>query len=295
VSPPGTAPARVRRASWAGTIRDVSPRLPFTAFFRVYEPVEVLGLDVAALDGRPQTDPAVGPALERDAAVRRAATAPPLIGPATETDEVLLLTREDGRQFGCPWQTRLRCWLSLEQTRDAFPDIVLDAFWAPGSVAAAEREFAKWRAINPNASAHIRSNAWQVPLSWFVVFSATERERGNNDARWLRYRTPMVDARRRLARNLTTLRRTVEDNPITDGVVDLGKWLESFHPEAVCELDYGGLVTLVDDAELDADTSAGDVQEALAALASGDGETAVERYRRLVDRWRRYAEYGHFS
>jgi hypothetical protein len=273
----------------------VPPLLPFTAFLRVYEPIEVLGVDPAGLVDRPETDPAVGPALERDAALRRAATAPPLIGPVEETEEVLLLTRENGRQFGCPWQTRLRCWLSLEQTRDAFPDIVLDAFWPPGSVVAAEREFAQWRAINPNASAHIRSNAWQVPLSWFVVFSAGDRQRGTDGARWLRYRTPMVDARRRLARNLATLRRTVDDNPITEGVVDLGRWLESFHPEAVCELDYGGLVTLVSDAELDADTSAGEVQEALAALAAGDGQAAVERYRRLVDRWRRYAEYSHFS
>jgi hypothetical protein len=273
----------------------VPPLLPFTAFLRVYEPTDVLGVDVAAHAERPESDPTVGPALERDAALRRAATAPPLITPPAETEELLLLTREDGRQFGCPWQTRLRCWLSLEQARDGFPEIVLDAFWAPGSVAIEEREFAKWRSINPNAVAHIRSNAWQVPLSWFVVFSATDRQRSTGDARWLRYRTPMVDARRRLARNLATLRRTVEDNPITEGVIDLGKWLESFHPDAICELDYGGLVALVSDAELDADTSAGDVQEALSALAAGDGEAAVERYRRLVDRWRRYAEYGHFS
>jgi hypothetical protein len=273
----------------------VPPLPPFTAFLRVYEPVEALGVDVRALAARPETDPAVGPALERDAAVRRAATAPPLLAPIAETDEVLLLTREDGRQFCCPVQTRLRCWLSLEQLRDGFSTIVLDAFWAPGSVAAAEREFAMWRAINPNVAAHIRSNAWQVPLSWFVVFSATDRLRGTDGARWLRYRTPMADARRRLVRNLATLRRTVEHNPITEGVVDLGKWLDTCHPDAILELDYGGLVTLVNDAELDADTSAGDVQEALSALASGDGDVAVERYRRLVDRWRRYAEYGHFS
>jgi hypothetical protein len=273
----------------------VPPLLPFTAFLRVYEPADVLGVDVAALAGRPETDPAVGPALERDAALRRAAVAPPLTHPVGETDEVFLLTREDGRQFCCPWQTRLRCWLSLETVRDGFPGIVVDAFWAPGSVAAAEREFAQWRSITPNAAAHIRSNAWQVPLSWFVVFSASDRARSTDGTRWLRYRTPMADARRRLARNLATLQRTVEDNPITEGVVDLGKWLDGFHPEAILELDYAGLVTLVSDAELDADTSAGDVQEALSALAAGDGEIAVERYRRLVDRWRRYAEYGHFS
>lgn len=270
------------------------PILPFTAVLRVYEPVEVLGVDWAPWASRPESDPAVGPALEREASLRRALTVPAAIGPGAEGGEVLLLTR-DGRQFGCPWFTRLRCWLSLEEARDGFPDIVLDAFWPQAVVEAAEREFSDWRAINPNVTAHIRSNPWQVPLSWFVVFAATDKQLTTTGVRALRYHAPMVEARRRLARNLDVLRRTVEHNPITQGVVDLGKWLERFHPEAVCELDYGGLVTLVDDAELAADTSAGDVQDALKALADGDGERAVERYRRLVDRWRRYAEYGHFS
>jgi len=278
----------------------VPPLLPFTAVLRVYEPVEVLEVDWQAWATRPESDPAVGPALEREASVRRTAALPPAIGPDADGGEVLLLTR-DGRQFGCPWHTRLRCWLSVEDVREGrgllnkWPKIVLDAFWPPGSVEAAEREFSDWRAINPNGTAHIRSNPWQVPLSWFVVFSGREKELTTTPRRTLRYRTSMADARRRLARNLTVLHRTVEHNPITQGVIDLGKWLESFDPEAVCELDYGGLVTLVDDDELAADTSAGDVQEALSALAAGDGDTAVERYRRLVDRWRCYAEYGHFS
>jgi hypothetical protein len=288
--------ARLRNRAYAlhGTIRGVPSHLPFTAVLRVYEPVEVLPVDWTAWASRPESDPAVGPALEREAALRRAAAIPAAIGPQTDNGEVLLLTRE-GRQFGCPWYTRLRCWLSLEDVRDAFPDIVLDAFWPRAAVEAAEREFSDWRAINPNVSAHIRSNPWQVPLSWFVVFSPTEKQLTTTPVRALRYHAPMVEARRRLARNLDVLRRTVEHNPITEGVIDLGKWLERFHPDAVCELDYSGLVTLVDDAELAADSSAGDVQEALEALAAGDGETAVERYRRLVDRWRRYAEYGHFS
>jgi hypothetical protein len=278
----------------------VPPILPFTAVLRVYEPVEVLEVDWALWAGRPESDAGLGPALEREASLRRAAAVPPAIGPNAEGGEVLLLTR-DGRQFGCPWYTRLRCWLTLEDVRDGrgllnkWPDIALDSFWPRASVDAAEREFSDWRAVNPNVTAHIRSNAWQVPLSWFVVFSATEKQLTTAPVRALRYHTAMVQARRRLARNLDVLRRTVEHNPITEGVIDLGEWLEHFHPEAVCELDYGGLVTLVDDAELAADTSAGDVQDALDALAEGDGETAVERYRRLVDRWRRYAEYGHFS
>ena len=52
------------------------------------------------------------------------------------------------------------------------------------------------------------------------------------------------------------------------------------------ELDYGGLVDLREDADLRADDSAGEVAEALAALARGDTSAAAEAYERVMTRWR---------
>jgi hypothetical protein len=95
----------------------------------------------------------------------------------------------------------------------------------------------------------------------------------------------MVDARRRVARALRVLRRAVEDGAMTAAVEDLGRWLEEWHPRAQVELDYGGLVHLVDDDRLRADQSSADVAGAMTALAEGDTRSAARAYRRLAERW----------
>ena len=94
----------------------------------------------------------------------------------------------------------------------------------------------------------------------------------------------MSRARRRVARALSVLRRTLDEGAITAGVEDLGRWLEEFHPRSLVELDYGGLVHLVDDAALAEDESARDLGLALAALAEGQGEQAAAAYGRVSAR-----------
>jgi hypothetical protein len=102
--------------------------------------------------------------------------------------------------------------------------------------------------------------------------------------RGLVYRTAMSRARRRTARALAVLRRTVEDGDVAAGLEDLGRWLEEFHPRSLVELDYGGLVHLLDDSALAQDESARDVATALAALGSGDAAAATEAYTRVTAR-----------
>lgn len=102
----------------------------------------------------------------------------------------------------------------------------------------------------------------------------------------LRYRTPMVQARRRTARALKTLKDTLGEGPLIDGLVDVGRWLEEFHPRSLVELDYGGLVHVLPAAHLEGDHSAADVAEGIEALRDGDGAAAGEAYGRLVERWR---------
>ncbi|MCW2615752.1 MAG: hypothetical protein JWN08_2746, partial [Frankiales bacterium] len=107
---------------------------------------------------------------------------------------------------------------------------------------------------------------------------------GRLSGRSLLYRTPMSRARRRTARALAVLRRSIDDGAVTAGVEDLGRWLEEFHPRSLVELDYGGLVHLLDDAELQQDESARDVAGALAALGAGQPETAAAAYERVTAR-----------
>ncbi len=129
----------------------------------------------------------------------------------------------------------------------------------------------------------------QVPLNWFVLVSDEERryEKGTAEVPpLLRYRTPMVQARRRVARALRALRDAVEESPLIDGLVDVGRWLEEFHPRSLVELDYGGLVHVLPAGELEGDHSAADVAGGIEALRRGDGAAAGEAYVRLVERWR---------
>jgi hypothetical protein len=102
--------------------------------------------------------------------------------------------------------------------------------------------------------------------------------------RELVYRTAMSRARRRTAKALAVLRRTVDDGAVTAGVEELGRWLEEFHPRSLVELDYGGLVHLLDDDGLAADESARDVAAALAALADGQPVLAAAAYGRVTAR-----------
>jgi hypothetical protein len=103
----------------------------------------------------------------------------------------------------------------------------------------------------------------------------------------------MAQARRRVARALRVLRRTVEEGPLIGGLENLGRWLEEFHPRSCVELDYGGLVYLIDSRTLSNDRSAAEVAQGVAALSVGDGTRAMQIYERLADRWRAVQELEH--
>jgi hypothetical protein len=102
----------------------------------------------------------------------------------------------------------------------------------------------------------------------------------------LRYRTPMAQARRRVARGYRVLRETLDEGPLVSGVEEVGRWLEEFHPRSLVELDYGGLVHAIPEQRLADDRSAEDVAEGVAALRAGDPVRAGRCYRAVTDRWR---------
>jgi hypothetical protein len=280
--------------------------LPYAATLRVYEPVEVLeaaGVDWADWLDDPGGDPMTAPGLERAAGLCAATAVPPAVVPQSDRDAVVLIV-VDGARFGSPAQLRLRCWQALEKCRDSLSEPVLDACWPRHVVAAAEREFADWRAGHPGAVPHVRTNLWEIPPAWFVPFSSTDRrlvraEQATSSrqprVQRLYYLSPMTAARQRTARSIATLARTIGSGPLLDGVRDIGSWLEHFHPHSWVELDHGGLIDLPVEDDPGAADSVRELHEALAALAGADMEGAVQRYRRLVNRWRSYAQYGHLS
>jgi hypothetical protein len=177
-----------------------------------------------------------------------------------------------------------------------------------------EEGFARWKLTGHPLRPHILSSNWHVPLAWFVAFAAQERclmlgeskarvpeppkgaptlgePTGRSPAiaaetRTLIYVTAMADARARIDAALPIVGAQSDDSALAAGQVEsLRGWLGSFHPRALVELDYGGLVHLLDDQALGADQSVAEIGVALAAMARHETELSVAMHRRLQARW----------
>ncbi|MGV9593510.1 hypothetical protein [Streptomyces tendae] len=265
--------------------------VPYAAYLRVYEPLAAFPDDERAhwtRYARRPDRPSYQDELRRSLA--DLLPTPPVAVPVHESAEAFV-TEVDGVVCVCPWRTRLRGWQALVDLAEDFPEPVLDALIPPVVRRQSAQDYERWLERNPDARPWIRTATWQVPINWFVLVSDAEREYDGGDgeravAPVLRYRTPMVQARRRVARGLRALREAVDEGPLIDGLVDVGRWLEEFHPRSLVELDYGGLVHALPAGELEADHSAADVAEGIEALRHGDGAAAGAAYGRLVERWR---------
>jgi hypothetical protein len=293
--------------------------LPYAAYLRVYEPVSAFPepdarrwLAYATSTDRPRRANAL--AVEQSESLRRLIAPPPLPAPECESGDAYVRW-SDGVIYVCPWQTRLRSWLALARLRATAPALARAAF--PGGCAeTAVHDFAHWQSRDPSLRVYIQASTWSVPFAWFAPFVADERwlvlgtpdEPGDggratvSGTRTLVYATAMAVARQRVGRALGVIRR-VEDRQsrrglgggslaVAAGLDELGSWLKEFHPEALLELDYGGLVHLFDDGALCADQSVAEAGAAISALAGGEAEFAAAMYRRFMRRWQALQALG---
>jgi hypothetical protein len=287
--------------------------LPYAAYLRVYEPLSAFGeaegkrwAAYAGSAGRPRR--AVALAAEQTDSLRRAVARPPLPAPKRESDHAYVRWLE-GVTYVCPWQTRLRSWLALTRLTQAAPSLTHAAFFA-GQADAAVRDFARWRSQEPAPRVYIQASTWSAPFAWFIPFAPDERwlvlgtpsEPGDGGrataagTRTLVYATAMAQARTRVAKAVGVLRRArglpaagaLGGDPAAMGadLKQVGAWLEEFHPHALVELDYGGLVHLLDDDALCADQSVAEVSAAISAVSAGETEFAAAMYHRFTGRWR---------
>jgi hypothetical protein len=290
----------------------MTPSLPYAAQLRVYEPLAAFPSGererwAAYVAAGAAPDPAAGLAAEHRAAVRALLARPPRVSPDDgDGAEQAFARRHGGRILVCPWRSRQRAWLALVEFRSELPEEIAAAFVPPGVADEAESRLERWVAEHPEQHVHVRSSGWHVPLAWYGLFEPAERElvleQPTDDAadaaataaakavaerRCCTYLTTMAQARRRAARALAVLRRALADGSLAGQVEDVARWLEEFHPHAVVELDYGGLVQLLTDDELRGDDSPGQLAAALRALADGDADGAAAACDRVVGRWRR--------
>jgi hypothetical protein len=278
----------------------------YAAHLRVYEPLSGLPEDERSrwqeyiATGDVPSRP-VQMQREHEVALSAVLAVPPRLDLSDGADHAYV--RElDGLTYVCPWRLQLRAWDAMDSFRSQLPDELREAFFPAVLSAAAEDARDVWRASNPALRAGILTATWQVPVSWFLAFEATERrlvlgerrtDSGGGLDRAMVYLTAMSRARRRIAKALRVVQRIFGDGPATSAIEDVGRWLEEFHPHSLVELDYGGLVHLVSDDDLSEDVSVADVNEALERLLAGDVQAAGQCYERVLTRWRTVAALEH--
>ncbi|MGR6316586.1 hypothetical protein Q2K19_10125 [Micromonospora soli] len=266
----------------------------FASYLRVYEPLTAFDRERQSFwrryvnEGR-AVAPLEGPGRQRTTVIEALGAGwtrlPDLPDEAyvLETDDTLLV---------CPWNLRVRVAEAALSARDGVPSVLADAFVPPILAGQAKAVVEDWRSgarvlEHGVPRVHEQIATWGVPLRWFVLFDAQERQLVTEPGRRaLRYRTEISKARRRSSRALSVLRKSVGEAPITEAVEEAARWLEEFHPRSVVELDYGGLVQLLPDQTLAADDSTELVAAGLAGLSRGEAEEASGAYDKLVARWR---------
>ncbi|MCT2087866.1 hypothetical protein M3D92_00950 [Micrococcus terreus] len=138
-----------------------------------------------------------------------------------------------------------------------------------------------------------RTAVWGVPAGWFTLFGRedpVEVERVEAEVVGARMTTSLTAALERGRRAAVVMSRHAPDLDLLDDVTSLVAWLQSFHPDAHLELDYGPLAALVWP-----DDSVFDVQTAIDSLEEGDMSTAVLANHRMVRRWLAVRQLGRAS
>jgi hypothetical protein len=266
----------------------------FAAYLRVYEPLSAFDRRSQAYwrryvhDGRAVT-PVEGPGRQRTAVLEALGAGWTRL-PDIPDDAYVVQSGET--TLICPWNLRVRVAEAALEARDGVPEALADAFVPPALAGLARAVVSDWNSgarvlEHGRARQHEQLSTWSVPLRWFVLVDAEERDLNLDPARrTMRYRTEISKARRRAHRALSVLRKAVGDVPISAAVEESARWLEEFHPASLVELDYGGLAAMLPDEALLADDSPALVSRGLAALARGDADAATAAYEQLVERWR---------
>jgi hypothetical protein len=299
--------------SGTGLVRDTMPGVPrpFVAYLRVYEPLSAFEppfadrvrqrLHAGALSRSAVAD------RERELWLRSQLAEPPRLLPGDLANgrpaphgplDVLTISPSEvptaaGTTVGpgplvCPLDVRPRSAAALVGFL-ANSAVVLRDVAVPIAPETVRGRAAAVMAELAGGAVHVVSTTWTVPLPWFVLFEPASRHvvlaPRDSPEREVLWRAAMSDARARVAQALTVVKATIGDVGPVKILTDTARWLDHFHADSAVELDYGGLVQLLDDEELLDDSSVQDVQAIVAAMEKSDGDEVGRRYEKLREFW----------
>lgn len=298
------------------TCHDSRVLRPFAAYLRVYEPLSAFGdppdaLLVRAVETSEMT-PGDAIAREQWLWLRSQISTPVRLLPAELPDgrpaqsartDVLVIDPaevpvcDDDIDLGteplvCPLEVRGRAAAALTgflaEAHPALRAAVLDANGVSAETVKSRANTAM-RDLS-GSTMHVLSTNWTVPLPWFTIVDPDERRlvlgSGPLDPiREVSWRVAMRDARRRIAEAEELVSDALGDAGPTRVLAETNRWLSNFHPDSAVELDYGGLVQLIEDPVLATDTSADEVHAILDALRRNAVEEVTDTFENLRDYW----------
>lgn len=280
---------------------------PFVAYLRVYEPLSALD---GPLADRVRKALAAGPLSRADAGARerelwlRSQLARPRrllpgelpdgrVAPDAPFDVMTISPAEVPGEVGpgplvCPLDLRARSAAALVGFLASAGGPLQDEALSVGPEAIRARASAVLAELTGGA-VHVISTTWTVPLPWFALVDPDTRRivpaPRDDPERQVSWRVSMADARHRVARAHKVVSRSLGEEGPAKVLADTARWLDHFSPGSAVELDYGGLVQLIEDQDLLEDTSAQDVNAIVDALEAGDAEEVALRYERLREFW----------
>lgn len=232
---------------------------------------------------------AAGSALSRAEALRceeETSTARLLTGAGPFAPGSALVRRVGSEVHICPLQLELRAANGLRALRAIMPDAVLHELF-PDTDTRARLELA----AEADRPAHVLDAAWSVPLPWFLAFQPDDRhliDHPEGHGARIVYLTRAELANQRLRRALAVVEATIEDGEdVLAAVAEIDAWVDTFHPDALIELDYGSVAAQFSRGDLEADRSCAELWDAVDALAAGDVLGAVARHTQVRQRWDR--------
>ncbi|WP_024875634.1 hypothetical protein [Saccharomonospora piscinae] len=298
---------------------------PFAAYLRVYEPLSSFGdpPDDALVAAVERSEMTPNEAIEREqwlwlkSQVSAAHSLPAEMpdgraGPSLRTDVLVLdpgevpLSDESidlgSEPLVCPLEIRVRSAAALSSfLDDAHPALRAAVLDAGGFTPEAVKSRANVALRDLYGSTmHVLSTNWMVPLPWFTIVEPDERRivlgTGPSDPiREVSWRAAMAEARPRIAEAEELVRDALGDAGPTRVLAETNRWLNSFHPDSAVELDYGGLVQLIEDPVLATDTTADEVHAILDGLRRDSVEDVAEAFENLRDYWGDLASRERFN
>ena len=264
---------------------------PYVASLRIYEPIDAFeAADRLRWVNLPSSNSKI--TEQKDSLLRVASNQLP----SSRPDGVHIIDL-NGNRYVCPWSTSVRTWAALSDFKSNLPSTVIPFFISNSFEEALQDSID----FSTSKVPHIISQTWVIPPRWFALFETHERNRGHNDdGAYVVARTEIKKAIGRAKTTHNAVKSAFGEGPVEQEILDLIDWLEMFHPNALVELDYGGLadyleLALAEEGGLEADTSIEDIQSSIAGLAVGDGALAGRGYERLVTRWRKVSAFESYS